>query len=67
MDLEFATSAVAEIDRKIEDAMGQIMTGQSSPGTYGYVSDLTARRVEITEPEVFARLERLLKVLDEAA
>lgn len=60
MSLEIALSAVAEIDRKIEDAMGRIMGGTALPGDYGLVSDLTAVRVEITEPPAFARLDELL-------
>ena len=60
MSLEMATSKVAELDRKIEEAMDRIMGGIAEPGDYGLVSDLTAIRVKITEPPAFARLEELL-------
>lgn len=55
-------SPLERIDREIEDAVGRIMIGKPQPNDYGVVGDLTVRRVEIAEPQAFARLEKILKV-----
>ncbi len=60
MEDDFAQSAVSKLDRQIEEAMDRIMSGTQEPQDYGIVSDLNSRRVELTEPAGFARLEALL-------
>lgn len=62
MTADFALSVLAELDREIEDTMGRIMGSDPKPGDYGLVSDLAARRIEITEPPAFLRLARILNV-----
>lgn len=56
------SSLIAQIDRRIEDAVGRIMRGEANDGDYGLVSDLSAQRVEMTEPKAFAAIEELLGV-----
>jgi hypothetical protein len=55
-------SGVAELDRQIEEAIGRIMAGKPRCGDYGLVADLSSRRVEITEPLAFQRIEEALGV-----
>lgn len=55
-------SPLEQIDRTIEDAVGRLMRGDAQPGDIGMISDLSARRMELTEPSVVARLEGLLGV-----
>jgi hypothetical protein len=55
-------SRIEKIDRSIEDAVGRIMKGSPRPGDYGLVGDLSAERVEMSEPPAVSRLEKLLGV-----
>ncbi len=55
-------STIEIIDRKIEDAIGRIMNGNPAPGDYCVVGDLTSRRVELSEPVAFERIEKILGV-----
>jgi hypothetical protein len=55
-------SRIEKIDRSIEDAVGRIMNGSPLPGDYGLVGDLSAERVEMSEPPAVGRLEELLGV-----
>lgn len=54
-------SRTESIDRSIEDAVGRIMNGKPQPNDYGVIADMSARRVQLAEPEAFTRLERLLE------
>lgn len=53
-------SDIELIDRKIEQALDRDSRDRKRQGRVGEVADLMARRVELTEPPAFSRIEKLL-------